>query len=57
MQEIEFIADSVKVTGPTVDGGFSITFKIGEYEQLKAAGLLLIPQNTAIKVKVEQEPQ
>lgn len=50
---IEFHADKVRVNGPKVDGGFSISFDTGEYEQHKVAELLTIPQGEAIKVTVE----
>lgn len=52
---ITFEADKVKVTGPKVDGGFSITFEAGEYMQATIAKLLLIPQQTTIKVTIEPE--
>lgn len=28
----EFIADRVKISGPRVDGSYSITFEVGEYQ-------------------------
>jgi hypothetical protein len=50
---IEFGADKLKVYGPKSDGGYTITFETGEYEQIKIAELLKIPQQTTMKVKVE----
>jgi hypothetical protein len=51
--KIEFGADKVSISGPSVDGGFKITFSTGEYEQLKIAELLTIPQQTALRITVE----
>lgn len=46
-------ADKVKITGPKVDGGFSVTLEVGEYEQAEVAKLLAIPQNVVINVQIE----
>lgn len=53
MASITFHADKVKVTGPKVDGGFTVSFDLGEYDQDKVASLLTIPQDTVKKVTVE----
>ncbi len=53
MEKIEFGADKVSISGPSVDGGFRITFSTGEYEQDNIAELLRIPQQTALRVIVE----
>jgi len=29
---INFVADRVKISGPRVDGNFTITFDVGEYQ-------------------------
>lgn len=59
---LQFIADSVKVMGPKVDGGYSVTFQVGGYmwDKIKelpnlngktiAVGVLIEP-----KEKTEQE--
>ena len=52
---MEFVADKVKITGPKADGGFTVSFDVGEYQQLEVASLLAIPQQTSITVKVEYE--
>lgn len=49
---IEFKADKVKLSGPNVDGGYSITFYTGEYEQLNVAKLMTLPQEVPLKVSV-----
>lgn len=36
---IRFIADKVKLVGPKVDGGFTVTFEVGEYEWPKIKDL------------------
>jgi len=51
---IELIADKVVVRGPNSDGGYSLTFYVGEYEQAKVAEVMKIPQMTALKVKIEE---
>lgn len=53
MGELSFSSDRVKINGPKVDGGFTVTFEVGEYEQESIAKLLMIPQNKVIKVIVE----
>lgn len=50
---MKFEADKIKVTGPKVDGGYTVSFDVGEYEQLKVAKLLAIPQDAIKKVTVE----
>lgn len=53
MSRLEFIADKVRINGPKVDGGYSVTFEVGDYEQDKVASLLTIPQGEAIQISVE----
>ncbi len=55
MEKIEFIADKIYVRGPRVDGSYVVTFEVGEYMQPKVAKLLTIPQQTNVKVGVEEE--
>lgn len=50
---IELTADKLTVYGPKTDGSLKISFDIGEYNQEQVAKLLMIPQQTIIKVKVE----
>jgi len=50
-----FDADKIKVNGPRMDGSFAVTFEVGEYEQEKIAKLLLIPQNTVVRVTIDTE--
>jgi hypothetical protein len=52
-EPITFIADKVKITGPKVDGGYSVTFMVGEYQQLEVAKMVVLPPLTALKVTVE----
>ena len=49
---MKITADSVRINGPKVDGGFTITFNVGEYEQDKVAELLTIPQQTMIQLDI-----
>ena len=50
---IEFTADKIKVSGPKVDGGYTVSFDVGEFEQLKVAALMTLPQGESVKVGVE----
>ena len=52
---IELTSDKVRVSGPRVDGSFTVSFDVGEYEQAKVAELLRIPQQTVLKVVVKVE--
>lgn len=54
---LEITADKIKVNGPKVDGGFTVSFDIGEFEQDKVASLLTIPQGQAIKITVEVDDE
>lgn len=54
---ISFTADKVKVNGPKIDGGYSVTFEVGQYEQEKVAELMKIPQMTNLSVGVKQLEQ
>lgn len=52
---IKFNADKVKVLGPKVDGGYAITFEVGEHEQEKIGDIIKIPQQTELKITIEIE--
>lgn len=56
-EKIELNADSVKIYGPKSDGGFTVTFGIGEYEQPKLAHLMLFKQGEIIKLTIEQKSE
>lgn len=45
-------ADKVKISGPKVDGGFTLSFEVGEHMQSEIAKCLLIPQQTGITVEL-----
>lgn len=53
MKQVELNADKVSVTGPKVDGGYTVKFEVGEYNQEQVAELLRIPQQVNLKVSVE----
>lgn len=55
--KISFNADSMKIYGPKVDGGFTVTFTTGEYEQLSIVKLMAISQAMNIKVTAEVDDQ
>lgn len=52
--KLELLADKVKVNGPKVDGGFTLSFEVGEYEQSKIAEVLKLKQNEVLRITVEQ---
>lgn len=52
---IEFSADKIKISGPKIDGTYTVAFEAGEYEQEHVAELFKIPQGTIIKVHIEYE--
>jgi len=52
---INMVADKVKVYGPKVDGGYSVTFEVGEYQADMVAELVKIKGGRAIKLTVEVE--
>lgn len=37
---IKIVADNLKIYGPTVDGGYKLTFSIGEYQKEQLGELL-----------------
>lgn len=53
---ISFIADRVKLAGPRIDGNFTLTFDIGEYEYDKIKDVPKL-NNSALYVNVSNEPQ
>ena len=42
--KITFEADSLKVAEPRVDGSYTLSFSVGQHQQLEVAKLLTIPQ-------------
>lgn len=50
---LSFSADKIKVNGPKIDGGYSVTFDVGEFEQSNVAKLFSIPQQTIVKVSID----
>jgi hypothetical protein len=54
MNEIEFIADKVKIAGPKIDGSFTISFDVGEYEYEKIMNLPKL-NGSAMYVSVIEE--
>lgn len=55
--KIKFGADKVSVRGPLTDGGYVVSFYVGEYEQEQVAKLLMIPQQTPLRVEVKIDGQ
>lgn len=51
---VSFIADKLKINGPQVDGGYTITFYTGEYTKKEVSQLLNMNEGN-LKVTVEEE--
>lgn len=54
---MKFTADKIAIRGPLVDGGFSVTLSVGEYERAKMAQLLMLPADENIRVTIEGEKE
>jgi len=52
-KSIVLIADKVGIVGPLIDGGYKLSFYVGEYEQSKVAKLLSIPQQTELQLEIK----
>lgn len=50
---ISFTSDKVRINGPKVDGSYTVTFDVGEYNQEQVAKLLIIPQMTELNIEVK----
>lgn len=44
-KDIKIISDKIRIAGPKVDGGFTVSLDVGQHGQLDVAKLLAIPQN------------
>ena len=56
MEEIKIISDGFKTYGPKVDGGYTLTFSIGEYMKNKVADLIReYDQDTVLELTVKKE--
>ncbi len=49
---VQFIADKVRISGPKIDGGYVISFEVGEHMANKVSEIIRLPQNTALKVDI-----
>lgn len=52
---MKFQVDKISVRGPKVDGGYSVTMELGEYEQAKVAQLMAMPNDEIKTVEVTNE--
>lgn len=52
--EVKIIADGFKVYGPKIDGGYTLTLSMGEYEVHKFAQLLAFGRNTVLEVIIKK---
>ena len=51
---IELTADQIKISGPRVDGSYSVTLMIGEYEKHKLAPLMLMENDKTYKITIQE---
>ncbi len=49
-----FLADKVKISGPRIDGSYTITFEVGEYEYDNIKDMVKL-NGKIIKVSVEEK--
>lgn len=54
MANLKVISDRIRITGPKVDGGFTVMLDIGEHGQLDVAKLLAIPQNATVEWSIKE---
>ena len=50
--DIIFVADRLRISGPLVDGGFRISLDVGEYMADRVADLVKLPQQVPLEVTV-----
>lgn len=51
---LKIISDKIRISGPKVDGGFTVMLDVGEHGQLDVAKLLAIPQTASVEWTVEE---
>jgi hypothetical protein len=52
-QKIEYMADGFRINGPRIDGSWTVTYTLGEYEASKLKPHFDIPSQTVLKITVE----
>lgn len=53
--KVDLETDKVTGSGPSVDGGYKLTFYLGEYQQMEYAKIIALAQKTRLKITVEVE--
>lgn len=43
---VRLVSDKVRVSGPRVDGTYTVTFEVGEYEKVNVTRVMLLPEGT-----------
>ena len=51
---IKLTADKIKTYGPKIDGGYTITLDVGEYEQKNIAKIVGIKQPCSFEVTIDK---
>jgi len=51
---IKLIADKIRLSGPKIDGSYTITLEVGEYEKNNVARVLAMPEGI-YEVKIENK--
>ena len=51
-KKVSFTADKVRVSGPKIDGGYIISFEVGEYMKDRVAQIINLSQDEELKVTV-----
>lgn len=52
--EVKLKADKVKVYGPKIDGSYTVTLEVGEYEREAVASLFTLSTSEVVNVTIEQ---
>lgn len=51
---ITLTADQIKINGPKVDGSFTLSISVGEYEKHKLAPLMMMGNDKVYKVTIKE---
>ena len=52
--KVKLLVDKIRISGPRIDGSYTISLEVGEYEKGNLARLLILPEGV---YEVEITPQ
>lgn len=53
--KIEFTADSIKISGPKIDGSYNLILEVGEYEKDKILEVMRLKPNYKVIIEGAKE--